>query len=49
MYISIFFIAESVLKMVLALYMEEEASPLPSYDEVLICNRLTTEEEVNWG
>ena len=32
--------------MVLALYMEEESSPLPTCEEVLFCNQLTTEEEV---
>ena len=37
---------DNVLKTVLALFMEDAALPLPSLEEVLICNPNTTTEEV---
>ena len=36
-----------VLRTVLTLYMENEDLPLPTLEEVLICNQDTTVEEVN--
>jgi hypothetical protein len=36
-----------VLRTVLTLYVENEDLPLPTLDEVLICNQATTAEEVN--
>lgn len=36
-----------VLRTVLSLYMASEDLPLPTLDEVLICNQHTTAEEVN--
>lgn len=38
-----------MLKTVLSLYMDNENPhlPLPSFEEVLICNEQTTEEEVS--
>ena len=41
-----FFFVDNVLRTVLALFMEDEALPLPSLEEVLICNPNTTAEEV---
>ena len=41
-----FFHLDNVLRTVLALFMEDEALPLPSLEEVLICNPNTTAEEV---
>ena len=38
---------DDVLRTVLTLYMENEDLPLPTLDEVLICNQATTAEEVN--
>ncbi|XP_019853235.1 PREDICTED: E3 ubiquitin-protein ligase RNF213-like [Amphimedon queenslandica] len=38
---------DNVLKTVLSLYMENKDLPLPTYEEVLICNEYTTAEEVN--
>ena len=35
-----------ILRTVLALYMEDENLPLPTLDEVLICNSTTTAEQV---
>ena len=40
------FFLDNVLRTVLALFMEDEALPLPSLEEVLICNPNTTAEEV---
>ena len=37
---------ETVLRTVLALYMEDDSLPLPSHEEVLICNSGTNIEEV---
>ena len=37
---------EKVLKTVLGIYMENATSPLPTFEEVLICNESTTSEEV---
>ena len=37
---------DNVLKTVLSLYMENKDLPLPTYEEVLICNESTTAEEV---
>jgi hypothetical protein len=37
---------DNVLRTALALFMEDEALPLPSLEEVLICNPNTTAEEV---
>ena len=37
---------DKVLKTVLSLYMESKDLPMPTYEEVLICNENTTEEEV---
>ena len=37
---------DEVLRTVLALYMEDEKLPLPTLEEVLICNSSTTTEEV---
>ena len=36
-----------VLRTVLTLYVENEDLPLPTLEEVLICNQATTAEEVN--
>jgi hypothetical protein len=36
-----------ILRTVLTLYVENEDFPLPTLDEVLICNQATTAEEVN--
>ena len=36
-----------VLRTALTLYMEDEALPLPTFEEVLICDSTTTEEEVS--
>ena len=41
-----FFLVDNVLRTVLALFMEDEALPLPTLEEVLICNPNTTAEEV---
>ena len=35
-----------ILRTVLALYMDDEDLPLPTLEEVLICNSTTTAEEV---
>ena len=43
---STFIFLDNVLRAVLALFMEDEALPLPSLEEVLICNSSTTAEEV---
>ena len=40
------FFVDNVLRTVLALFMEDEVLPLPSLEEVLICNPNTTAEEV---
>lgn len=40
------FVIDQVIKTVLYLYMENEALPLPTFEEVLICNSATTTEEV---
>ncbi|XP_019863183.1 PREDICTED: E3 ubiquitin-protein ligase RNF213-like, partial [Amphimedon queenslandica] len=37
---------DKVFKTVLSLYMESKDLPMPTYEEVLICNENTTEEEV---
>ena len=39
--------ADNVLGTVLALFMEDEVLPLPTLEEVLICNPTTTAEEVS--
>ena len=36
-----------VLRTVLTVYMENEDLPLPTLEEVLVCNQDTTTEEVN--
>lgn len=36
-----------ILATVLALYMNDKQQPLPSHEEVLICTRETTAEEVS--
>ena len=36
-----------ILATVLALYMHDKQQPLPSHEEVLICTRETTAEEVS--
>ena len=38
---------DNVLRTVLALFMEDEVLPLPTLEEVLICNSTTTAEEVS--
>lgn len=43
---SILFALGDVLKTVLTLYMEDEDLPLPTLEEVLICNSSTTAEDV---
>ena len=43
------FNSDNVLRTVLALFMEGEALPLPTLEEVLICNQTTTAEEVEHG
>jgi hypothetical protein len=45
-FFSFFSFLDNVLRTVLALFMEDEALPLPSLEEVLICNPNTTAEEV---
>ena len=35
-----------VLKATVALYMEDESLPMPTHEEVLVCNEHTTEEEI---
>ena len=40
------YFAENVLCTALSLYMEDETLPLPTLDEVLVCNTNTTAEEV---
>ena len=35
-----------VLRTTLALYMEDASLPMPTHEEVLVCNEHTTEEEV---
>lgn len=37
---------DNVLRTVLALFMEDEDLPLPTLEEILICNQTTTAEEV---
>ena len=37
---------DHVLKTVLSLYMEDQTLPLPTHEEVLVCNEYTTDEEV---
>ena len=37
---------DCVLKTILSLYMEDQTLPLPTHEEVLICNEYTTDEEV---
>ena len=39
--------SENVLKTVLSLYMEEPSLQLPTMEEVLVCSKETTEEEVH--
>ena len=46
MTLHLFSFLDNVLRTVLALFMEDEALPLPSLEEVLICNPNTTAEEV---
>ena len=36
-----------ILRTVLALYMDDESLPLPTLEEVLICDSTTTAEEVS--
>ena len=43
---ALFIFLDNVLRTVLALFMEDESLPLPSLEEVLICNPNTTAEEV---
>ena len=43
---SVYLFSDNVLKTVLSLYMENPSLPLPTFEEVLICNEQTTEEEV---
>ena len=43
---ALFIFLDDVLRTVLALFMEDEALPLPTLEEVLICNPNTTAEEV---
>ena len=38
---------EHILQVALSLYVQDQKLPLPSQDEVLICNQYTTEEEVS--
>ena len=42
-----FLITADVHKTVLSLYMENKDLPLPTYEEVLLCNESTTDEEVS--
>ena len=42
-----YFFVVDVLRTVLTLYVENEDLPLPTLEEVLICNQDTTAEEVN--
>ena len=42
----IVFLSENVLRTALSLYMEDEALPLPTLEEVLVCYSNTTAEEV---
>ena len=37
---------EDVLKTVLSLYLQDDSLPMPTLEEVLICNKYTTLEEV---
>ncbi len=37
---------ENVLRTTLSLFMEDEANSLPTLEEVLVCNKHTTAEEV---
>jgi len=37
-----------VFKAVISLYVRDVTLPLPTLDEVLICNNKTTVEEVKW-
>ena len=39
--------SDNVLKTVLSLYMEEPSLQLPTMEEVLVCSKETTEEEVH--
>ena len=45
--IIIYLITADVHKTVLSLYMENKDLPLPTYEEVLLCNKSTTSEEVS--
>ena len=38
--------AADVLKATVALYMEDESLPMPTHEEVLVCNEHTTEEKI---
>jgi hypothetical protein len=39
-------VLDQVFKTVLSLYMQDKHLPMPTYEEVLICNESTTAEEV---
>ncbi len=39
-------LADTVFRTVLSLYMQDTALPLPTFEEVLLCNEKTTSEEV---
>ena len=40
------FILGAIFKTVISIYAQEKAAPLPSLEEILICNERTTVEEV---
>ena len=45
-YLCYVFILGAIFKTVISIYAQEKSAPLPSLEEILVCNQRTTVEEV---